>query len=121
MDKHRFTIVTRPIYTREVVLRCPPRRVNGERSEAEESATYEVGDEVMRQVLKGRRAPLGHFTTRRRMICHVKVNGTIGKDGDLYWNNVQKGSRRWIWRAGKERREESRYMLGGDIQSENGV
>jgi hypothetical protein len=55
------------------------------------------------------------------MICHVKVNGTIGKDGDLYWNNVQKGSRRWIWRAGKERREESRYMLGGDIQSENGV
>lgn len=119
MNKRRFTIVTRPICTREDVLRCP---LGGERSEAEESATYKVGDEVMRQVLKGRRAPLGHFTTRRRMICHVKANGTIGKkDGDLYWNSVQKGSRRWIWGAGKEGREESRYMLAGDIQSENGV
>ena len=64
MDKRR--IVTRP----QVVLKYQLGRANGERSEAEESATYEVGDEVMRQVLKGRRAPLGHFTTRRRMICH---------------------------------------------------
>lgn len=80
MNKRRFTIVTRPICTREDVLRCP---LGGERSEAEESATYKVGDEVMRQVLKGRRAPLGHFTTRRRMICHVKANGTIGKRTEI--------------------------------------
>ena len=32
----------------------------------------------MRHLLKGRRAPLGDFTTRRR-ICHVRAKGTIGK------------------------------------------
>jgi len=83
LDKRGFTIVTTPDRAREVVLGYSPRQGDDEGSEVEESATYEVGEKVMRQLLKGRRAPLGHFTTRR-MICHVRAKGTIGKDGHLY-------------------------------------
>ena len=79
VDKRRFTIVTSPVCAGEVVLRYSLGQVNGEGSEAEESATYKVGEEVMGHLLKGRRAPLGDFTTRRRMICRVRAKGTIGK------------------------------------------
>jgi len=46
VDKRRFTIVTSPVCAGEVVvLRYSLGQVKGEESEAEESATYKVGEE----------------------------------------------------------------------------